>query len=107
MAYTITEEDEHEAGGGVHLGVEQEAKLVKQVRGELMGLINDEEGTTALPVGIVEGITELGQHLAERESGFNLKTKQDLTIEDGGLELRIGQIDDGKEVAVEGVGEST
>jgi hypothetical protein len=103
----LAEEDENEAGGGVHVGVEQKTKLVEEVRGELVGLINDENGTTALTEGIVEGIAELWQHLAEGVSGLNLKAKQDLTIEDGGVELGIGQVNDRKELAVEGVGEST
>jgi hypothetical protein len=103
----LAEEDENKAGGGVHLGVKQKTKLLEEVRGELVGLINDEEGTPALAVGIVEGITELGQHLAEGVSGLNLKAKQDLTIEDGGVEMGIGQVNDGKELAVEGMSEST
>jgi hypothetical protein len=102
----LTEEDENETGGRVHVGVEQEAKLVEEVRGELVGLVNDEERTTALPEGIVEGITELGEHLAEGVSGFNLKAKQDLTIENGSVEIGIGEVNDGKELLVEGVGES-
>jgi hypothetical protein len=103
----LTEEDEHEPGGRVHLGVEQKTELLEEVRGELVGLINDEQGTTALTEGIVEGSTELGQHLAEGVSGFNLKTKQDLTIEDSGIEVGVGKIDDGKELVVEGMSEST
>ncbi len=61
---------------------------------------------SALAVGIVEGITELGQHLAEGVSRYNLKAKQDLTIEDGGVEMGIGQVNDGKELAVERLSES-
>jgi hypothetical protein len=102
----LAQEDEHETGGGVHVGVEQKTKLIEEVRRELVCLINDENGTTTLTEGVVEGITELGQHLAEGVSGFNLKAKQDLTIEDGGVEIGIGEVNDGKELAVEGVGES-
>jgi hypothetical protein len=102
----LTEEDENEAGGGVHLGVEQEAELFEQIRGELVGLINDEDRTAALTVGVVEGIAELGQHLAEGVSRFNLKAQQDLAIEDGGIEMGIGQVNDGEELAVEGMSES-
>jgi hypothetical protein len=80
--------------------------LVEEIRRELVSLINNENGTLALPEGVVEGITELGQHLAEGVSGLNLKAKQDLTIEDGGVEMRIGEVNDGKELAVEGVCES-
>jgi hypothetical protein len=102
----LTEEDEDEARGGVHVGVEQESELVEEIRRELVSLINNENGTLALPEGVVEGIMELGQHLAEGVSGLNLKAKQDLTIEDGGVEMRIGEVNDGKELAVEGVCES-
>jgi hypothetical protein len=103
----LAEEDEHETRSGVHLRVEQKTKLVEEVRGELVGLINDEQGTAALTEGVVEGIAELGQHLTEGVSGFNLKAKQDLPIENGGVEIGISEVNDGKELAVEGMGEST
>jgi len=101
----LAEENKNETRGGVHLGVEQEAKLVEEVRRELVGFINDEQGAATLTVSVVEGIMELGEHSAEIKSGFNLKAKQDLAIKGSGLEMRIGEINDGKEMAVEGVGE--
>jgi hypothetical protein len=44
----LTEEDEGEQGGRVHLVVEQEAELVEEVRGQQVRLVDDEEGVTAL-----------------------------------------------------------
>ncbi len=101
----LAEEDEQETRGGVHVGVEQEAELVKEGRGELVGLINDKNGTPAQTVSVVEGIAELGEHCAKIKSGFNLEAKQDLAIKSSGFEVGIGKIDDGKELAVKGVGE--
>ncbi len=40
----LADEDESEKGGRVEIIVEEEAKLVKDVRGEEMGFVNDEKG---------------------------------------------------------------
>jgi hypothetical protein len=49
----------------------------------------------------------LRQQAGEAESGLGLEGEQDLMVEGGGGEVGIGEVDDGVEVAVEGVGEGT
>jgi hypothetical protein len=43
----LTEQDEGERGSGIHIVVEQEAKLVKEFRRQQMSFVNDEKNETA------------------------------------------------------------
>jgi hypothetical protein len=101
----LTEEDEGDQGSGVHLVVEQEAQLVKELRREEMSFIDDEEDVAALAGQVVEGRAELWEETHKAESGLNLESEQDLTVECRDTQVRIGEIDHGIEVAVEGLSE--
>jgi len=101
----LAEEDEREQGGGIHLVVEQEAELVEEVVREKVSLVDDEEGEAALAGEVREGGAELGEETGEAEGRLGLEGEQDLMVEGRGRQVRIGEVDDGVEVAVEGVGE--
>ena len=70
-----------------------------------MGFVDDEEDVAALAGQVLEGGAELGQEAHEAEGRFDLKGEQDFAVEGGDAEVGIGQIDDGVDVAVQGVGE--
>jgi hypothetical protein len=55
----LTEEDEGELRGGVEVVVEQEAELVKEVRGEEVSFINDEQEERAFAGQVRKGVVEL------------------------------------------------
>ena len=99
----LAEENEGEGRKRIHLVVEQETELVKEQRGEEVGLVNDEEDGAAFASHVGEGGAELGQEMEEVVGGFGLQSKEDLAIEGGDGEVRVGKIDEGKEIAVERV----
>jgi|GEM_PF-6023098 len=101
----LAEKDEGEQGGGIHLVVEQKTELVEDIVGEQVRFVDDEEDGAALAGQIGEGGAQLREEAGEAESGLGLQGKQDLVIEGGGGQVRIGEVDNGVEVAVEGVGE--
>ena len=51
----LTEKDEGEQGGGIHLVVEQKAKLIKDVVREQVCFVDDEEDGTAFAGQVGEG----------------------------------------------------
>jgi hypothetical protein len=102
----LAEQDEGERGGGVHLVVEQEAELVKDVRGQEMGFVDDREHETSLAGEIGESGTELRQELGKGVGRLGLESEKDLAIEGGDGEMRVGEVDDGVEVVVERMDES-
>lgn len=85
--------------------VEQEAELVKDIGGQAVGLVEDEQEIAALAGQVGQGGAKLGQEAIEGVSGFDLEGEQDLAVEGGDLEIGVGQVSDGIEVAVEGVDE--
>ena len=101
----LAEEDEGEGGGGVEVVVEQETELVEDVVGQAVGFVEDEQGVTALASQVGQGGAQLRQEAVEGVSGFDLQGEQDLRVEGGDFEVRIGQVDEGVEVVVEGVDE--
>jgi len=103
----LGEQDEGKWRSGVHLIVEQEAKLVEELRGQEMGFVDDEEDEAALAGEVGEGRAELGEEAGETKGGLDLEGEEDLTVEGGDGEVGIGEVDDGVEVVVEGVGEGT
>ena len=97
----LAEEDEGEEGGGVHLVVEQEAQLVKEVRGEEVGLVDDQERIATLAGQVGQGVAELGEEVAEGKGRLDLEgeeallkgegqTTLDLTVAAGGIEVLAG-----------------
>jgi len=69
-----------------------------------VSLVDDEEGESALAVEVGESSAKLGEETGKAEGRLGLEGEQDLMVEGGGRQVRIGEIDDGIEVAVEGVG---
>lgn len=99
----LAQQDEGEVGSGVEVIIEQEAQLVKEVRGELVSFIDDEQDEAPFASELLEGVAELGLETAEGISRFNFESQQDLSIEAGRIEVGIGQVDEGMEVAVKRV----
>jgi hypothetical protein len=101
----LAEEDEGEQGGGIHLVVEQKAKLVEEVVREQVSLVDDEEDEATFAGQVREGGAELGEETGEAEGWFCLEGEQYLMVESRGRQMRIGEVNDGVEVAVERVSE--
>jgi hypothetical protein len=72
-----------------------------------MSFVDDEENETALAGQVVEGGAELRQEAHETEGWFDLESEEDLTVEGRDAQVGIGEVDDGIEIAVEGLSEST
>ncbi len=70
-----------------------------------MSFIDDEEDVAALAGQVLEGGAELGQEAHETEGRFDLKGEQDFAVEGADAQVGIGQVDDGVDVAVQGLGE--
>ena len=101
----LAEEDEGDQGSGIHLVVEQEAQLVEELRGQEVGFVDDEQDVAALAGQVVEGGAELREEAHKAEGRLDLEGEEDLAVEGGDAQVGIGEIDDGVEVAVEGLGE--
>lgn len=71
-----------------------------------MGFVDDQEHETSLACEIGESGTELRQELGKGVGRLGLEGEEDLTIEGGDGEVRVGEVDDGVEVVVERMGES-
>jgi hypothetical protein len=100
----LAEEDEGEERGRVHVVVEEEAELVEEFWGQEMGLVDDEEDEAAFAGQVGEGGAELGKETGKAKGWFDLEGEEELAVEGGDGEMRIGEIDNGEEVGVEGVG---
>jgi hypothetical protein len=100
----MPEENEGQGRSRVHLVVEQETELVKEVMRKKMCFVDDEKDETAPAGQIRECGAELREEACKAKGRLGLKGKEDLAIESGGREMRVGEIDDGVEVVVEGVG---
>jgi hypothetical protein len=101
----LAKEDEGKQGSGIHIVVEQEAELIEEVRGKEMSLVDDEEGEAAFADEVGEGSAELGEEAGKAEGRVSLQGEQDLVVEGSDGEMGVGEIDDGVEIVVEGVGE--
>jgi hypothetical protein len=86
----LTEEDECDQGSGVHLVVEQEAQLVKELRWQEVRFIDDEEDVAALAGQVVEGRAELREETHKTKGRFDLESEQELTVECGDAEMGVG-----------------
>ena len=101
----LSEQDQGDEGGGVHVAVEQETQLVEQLRRQQVGFVDDEEDVATLAGQILKGGAELGQEAHEAKSGLDLKGEEDFAVEGGNGEVGVGQVDDGVDVVVQGLGE--
>jgi hypothetical protein len=70
-----------------------------------VGLVDDEKGEAALASEIGEGSTELREETGKAEGRVSLEGKQDLVVEGDDGEMGVREVDDGVEIAVEGMGE--
>ncbi len=103
----LTEQDQGEQGGRVHLFVEQEAELVKDIGRQAVSFVDakrKQEGP-ALAGQVGQGGTKLRQEAIEGVGRFDLQGEENLAVESGDLEMGVGQVGDGVEVAVEGMDE--
>ncbi len=80
--------------------------MVEEFGGEEMSLIDDEEGKAIFAGQIMQGIAQLREQASEGVGRFLLQGEQDLRVKGGDIEARIGEIDGGMEIAVEGMDES-
>jgi hypothetical protein len=86
----LAEKDEGEGRSGIHLVVEQEAELVKELRGQEVSFVDDEEDETTSARQVREGGAELREKTEEAESGLGLELEEDLAVEGDNGEVRIG-----------------
>jgi hypothetical protein len=70
-----------------------------------VSLIDDEEGEAALAGQVGESSAELGEEAGKAEGRVRLEGKQDLVVKSSDGEMGVGEVNDGVEIAVEGVGE--
>ena len=56
----LTQQDQGQQRGGVHMVVEQEAELIKNVRRQAVSLVEDEQEVTALAGQVGQGGAQLG-----------------------------------------------
>lgn len=68
-----------------------------------MNLINDEEGEAIFAGQGLEGLLELGQQAVKGMSRFKLEGQEDVGIQGSHIETGIGQVNQGREGAVEGL----
>jgi hypothetical protein len=101
----LTEQDEGDKGGGVHLLVEEEAELIEDLGGEEMAFVDDEEDIAAFAGEVSQGALQLGLELEEVVGGFDLEGEEDLAVKGSDGEKKVGEIDDAIDVAVEGLSE--
>jgi hypothetical protein len=101
----LAEEDEGEERSGIHVVIEEETELVEELRREEMGFVDDEEDEAALAGEVGEGDTELREEAREAKGRFDLEGQENLAIEGGDGEVGVGEVDDGVDIGVEGVGE--
>jgi len=69
-----------------------------------MGFVDDQEHKTPPAVEVREGGAKLGEETDEAKGRFGLESEQGLMVESGGRQVRIGEVDDGVDIRVEGVG---
>ena len=103
----LTEEDEGDQRSGIHLVVEQEAQLVKEFRWQEVRFVDDEQDVAALAGQVVEGGAELREEAHKAKGGFDLESKEDFAVEGRDAKVGVGEIDDGVEIVVEGLGKGT
>jgi hypothetical protein len=72
-----------------------------------MGFVDDEEDVAALASQVVERRTELGEETHEAKGRFYLESEEDFPVEGSDAKVRVGEIDDGIKVVVEGLCEGT
>jgi len=72
-----------------------------------VGFIDDEEDVAALASQVVEGGAELWEKAHKTKSRFDLESEEDFAVEARDAEMRVGEIDHGVEVVVEGLGKGT
>ena len=72
-----------------------------------MSLVDDEEGEAAFAGQVGEGSAELREEAGKAEGRISLQGQQDLVVEGGDGEMRVGEVDDSIEILVEGMGEGT
>jgi hypothetical protein len=99
----LTDENEGEEGVGIEIVVEEEAKLVKEVSGQEVGLVNDEEGETIFASQGLQGFLELGEQAVKGMGRFTLEGQEDVGIQSGDIEAGVGQVNQGMEGAVKGL----
>ena len=69
-----------------------------------MCFVDDQEHETSSAVEVRESGAKLGKETGKAKGRLGLEGDQDLMVEGGGRQVRIGEVDDGVDVRVEGVG---
>jgi hypothetical protein len=70
-----------------------------------MGFVDDEEDKAALAGEVGEGSVELRKETEEAKGRLCVELEEDLAVEGDDGEVRIGEVNEGIDVAVEGMGE--
>jgi hypothetical protein len=103
----LTEEDEGQGRRGVHLIVEQEAQLVKELGRQEVRFIDDEQDVAALASQVVERGAELREETHKAKGRFYLESEEDFAVKGSDAKVRVGKIDDGVEIVVESLCKGT
>jgi hypothetical protein len=69
-----------------------------------MRFVDDQEHETTPAVEVREGSAKLGEETSKAEGRFGLEGEQDLMVEGRGRQVRVGEVDDGVDIRVEGMG---
>jgi len=101
----LTEQDEGDERSGIHLLIEQETKLIEELGGEQMALVDDEQNVAPLAGEFGQGTLQLGLELEKVVGGLDLESEQDLAVERRDRQMRVGKVDDVVDVAVERLSE--
>jgi hypothetical protein len=103
----LAEKDEGDQRSRIHVVVEQEAQLVKEVRCQEVCFVDNEKDVTALASQVVERGAELGEETHKAKGWFYLESEEDFPVEGCDAKVRVGEIDYGVEIVVERLGKGT
>jgi hypothetical protein len=103
----LAEQNEGDEGSGIHIIIEQKTELLEDVGREQMSFVDDEQNAASFAGEIGERGVKLRQQLRKVKQRFGLKSEQNLGVQGNDGEARVGKIDDGVDVGIEGAGKGT
>jgi hypothetical protein len=99
----LTEQNERDEGRRIHIVVEQKAELFEDVGREQVSFVDDEQNAASFAGEIGERGVKLRKQLRKVKQRFSLESEQNLGVKGNDGETRVGKIDDGVDVGIEGV----
>jgi len=99
----LAEEDKRDDGRGIHIVVEQKSELLEDVGREQVSFVDNEQNAATFTGQIGERGVKLREQLRKVKKRFGLESEKNLGIKGNDGETRVGKIDDGVNVGIEGV----